>query len=103
MSSFNTNNRRGVTRSYDYANGQKVTVGAASAQSSSISSSNEVMLHATTDCYVRVGSNPTAADSAGSFPMTAGEKFHIRITPGELIAVIQDSDAGALFILPVLD
>ena len=102
MSSFNTNNRRGVTRVYDYANGQKVAVGASSVQSSAVNS-DEILVHSDVACFINVGSNPTAADSAGNLPLAAGEKFHLRVEPGQLVAVIMSSSSGSLYILPVMD
>lgn len=91
-----------TTRAYDYATGLSLAIGATSARSTAITAT-EVMLHASSRCFVRVGdSSVNAANGAGSFPLEAGEKFHLRITSGQRIAVIRDSADGALTILPVL-
>jgi hypothetical protein len=74
------------------------SVGAASAQSGAVNAT-EVMLHASTRCFVATGVNPTA--TADSIPLEAGEKFHMRITSGHLIAVIRESADGFLNIVPV--
>lgn len=99
MSSFNSEIFKIGSRTYEWASGQKIAVGASSAQSSAISAA-EVMLQADTDCFINVGSNPTAADSAGSFPLLAGEKFHLQITDGYKVAVIRKTADGSLYILP---
>jgi hypothetical protein len=88
------------TRFYDTANLQRVAVASTSAQSSAVSA-NEVMLHASTKCYVLAGADPTAAAST-SIPLEAGEKFHLQITSGHKIAVIRDSADGYLHVVPVV-
>ncbi len=85
------------TRAYGVP--QRVSVSSVSAQSSVLTEIDEVLLHATTACYVVTGSNPTATTSTG-IPLVAGEKFHMRVTPGTRIAVIRDSADGFLFIVP---
>jgi hypothetical protein len=90
---------RGVgTRAYGDA--ERVAVSSSSAQSSAIYAV-EVLLHASTKCYVKTGSNPTAAATT-SIPLEAGEKFHLRLTYGHKIAVIRDSADGYLHIVPVV-
>lgn len=82
-----------------YATGERVSVGAASAQSSAIAAT-EVLLHATVRCFVLAGAAPTAANTT-SIPLEPGEKFHMRITSGHKIAVIRDTADGFLNINPV--
>jgi len=94
-----------TTRAYDYANGQTVTAGATSSASTAITAS-EVCLHnaGTVRVYVRTGAaTPVATVNGQSLPLEPGEKLHIRITSGHLVAAIRDgaSDA-AIRILPVL-
>ncbi len=90
-----------TTRAYDFSTAQKVVTGAASAQSGALAS-NEVLLSATANMYINIGSNPTAASTAGNLWLAAGAFFHLQVTPGvDKIAAIQDSAAGALFIIPV--
>jgi len=88
------------TRAYDWSIAQKVAFAGASAPSAAIDAV-EVMLRPSARCFVAVGANPTAADAAGSIPLEAGESFHLQMTPGDKVAVIQSTGAGALYILPV--
>ena len=91
-----------TTRAYNYAVGQRLTVTAASSRTSAITAT-EVMLHASHRMWVRVGnSSVNASNGAGSFPLEAGEKFHLRITSGERVAAIRDAEDGLLTIMPVL-
>lgn len=82
-----------------YASGERVSVTSGSLASNPIAAS-EVMLHATVRCFVIAGANPTAANTT-SIPLEPGEKFHMRITPGDKIAVIRDTADGFLSIIPV--
>jgi hypothetical protein len=90
-----------TTRSYDWANSQKVVVGASDADSAAINAF-EIMLISTTACFVTVGANPTAGDTAGSTYLPAGERLHMQITPSFKVSVVQVSAGGSLFITPVL-
>jgi hypothetical protein len=83
-----------------YGTTVRQAVGSTSAQSSAITGT-EVMVHATTACYIKNGSNPTAVNNGDSIPMVAGEKLWLRITTGDKIAVIRDSADGYIFISPV--
>lgn len=87
------------TRAYDYANGQRVTVSGTSAATASSITATEVLLHASTKCYVRSASTPTAVNT--DIPLEAGEKFHMRITSGHKVAAIQDAAGGVLSVIPV--
>jgi hypothetical protein len=79
-----------------------VTIGAASEQSSVINSStNRLILNATTDCWVSIGVNPTAAArTAGSFFLNQGIPYYpILVAQGVSVAVIQDTASGVLSII----
>lgn len=80
-----------------YGAGQQVAVGATSAASSGLAAT-EVLLHASTRCFVRVA---TAATAAAGIPLEAGEKFHLRLNSGQQIHVIRDTADGLLNIVPV--
>lgn len=85
------------TRAYGTAL-SRVAVASASAQSAAITAT-EVLVHASTRCFIKVAANPTA--TTDDIPLEAGEKFHLRITSGHKIAVLQDTAAGFLNIIPV--
>lgn len=80
-----------------YGEGQRIAVGETSAATAGLAAT-EVLLHAKTACYVRVG---TAATLAGGIPLEAGEKFHLRLNSGQQIHVIRDAADGFLHIVPV--
>lgn len=77
---------------------QSITVAGTSAQSSAVgATTNRVVIVSTTNCWVALGSNPTAAaHTAGSFYLAAGaQSYPIKVTPGVTkIAIIQDSAGG---------
>jgi hypothetical protein len=75
-----------------------VTVAGSSAQSAAITGT-EVLVHASTRCFIAAGSNPTA--TTNDIPLESGEKFHLRITSGHKIAVLQDTAGGFLNVIPV--
>lgn len=85
------------TRAYNYAGIQRVAVATAAVNSAAISGT-EVMVYASTKCYIRIGG--TASATTG-IPIEAGEKFHFRITTGAVISVIRDAADGFLHIVPV--
>lgn len=85
----------------DWANGQMIVVAGSSAQSAALTAVG-VTLISDTDCYIKWGSNPTAAAAAGNAFLAAGIPFGLGINPG-LIAVIQKSAGGNLFILPWIE
>jgi len=78
----------------------RVAYSGTSAQSAAITAT-EVLLHNRGEgaCYVKVGSNPTA--TVNDIPLEPGEKFHLRITAGDKVAVIQEDTGGNLNIVPV--
>lgn len=87
------------TRAYGTA-ATRVAYSGTSAQSATIAAT-EVLLHNCGEgrCYVKAGSSPTA--TVNDIPLEAGEKFHLRVTSGHRVAVLQDSAAGSLNIVPV--
>lgn len=91
-----------TTRAYDWANGQRIAVGVANAQSAALPA-GEVMLATKERCFVTFdAADPVAAATAGSIPLEAGEKLHVQIPDGGgKIGVIRDTADGYLYILPV--
>ncbi|MCA3717450.1 MAG: hypothetical protein IM674_04270 [Brevundimonas sp.] len=93
-----------ATRPTTGASTQRVTVGAASTQSAALSKAGLVRLYATTDCFIAVGTSPTAAAptgagvNAGGMPLRANVYETIRVKANDLIAVIQASAGGFLYI-----
>lgn len=86
------------TRAYGTAE-NRLAINSAGAASSGITAT-EVLLHASSRCFVKSGSGtPTA--TVNDIPLEAGEKFHMRITSGHKIAVIRDTADGFLNIVPV--
>lgn len=59
------------------------------------------MVRPSSRCFIAVAPAPSAANAAGSIPLEAGESFHLQLNAGDKIAVIQDTAAGFLYILPV--
>lgn len=88
------------TRTYGAV--QRVTVGAATAYSTALIAT-EVLLHATGKQYVLAvaGTGTPVVTNATGIPLEDGEKFHMRITSGQRIAVVRDSADGALNIAVV--
>lgn len=80
---------------------QEVAFTGTSAQSSAFGAKTGLIrVFATKDCWLNFGANPTATASAGTsvfLPATTIEWFYV--TPGEKVAVIQDSDGGDLHIV----
>jgi hypothetical protein len=92
-----------TTRAYGFAAGQRIsTAGSAAVRSAAIAAA-EVLLHASARGFVRVGDAAVAASvGAGSIPLEAGEKFHLRLSPGQFVSFIRDGAAdGSLTIMPV--
>ncbi|HAU28990.1 MAG TPA: hypothetical protein DCW68_02630 [Rhodospirillaceae bacterium] len=87
---------------HDHDAGQRIAVGAASAQSAPVNA-GVVFLKSTRDCFYRIGENPVAANAEGSFPLSAGETHIVMITPGHRVAAIRDSLDGYLFISPAAE
>jgi hypothetical protein len=87
------------TRAYNYAAIQRIAAGVAAAASAAITAT-EVLVYASTKCYILPGTTPVVTVSNG-IPLEAGEKFHLRITSGHKISVLRDTDDGFLHIVPV--
>ncbi len=75
-----------------------ITVSGTSAQSAAFgSSTSEVRVVSTTNCHISFGASPTAAatDNNGIY-LPAGVVEYFHVTPGQKLAVIQDSAGGTL-------
>lgn len=84
---------------YVYANGIARTFTNSSAQSTAISAT-VVRLVATQDVFYIAGADPTAtADGTSSF-LPAGVLEHIKISSGDKIAALRETDDGTLYITP---
>lgn len=88
------------TRAYG-APAARVAVGAATGYSATITAT-EVLLHASTRCFVGAvaGSGTPTIDNT-YIPLEIGEKFHMRLTSGQRVAVIRDTADGFLNVIPV--
>ncbi len=77
---------------------QTVAVGAASAQSTALDDNTTIVrLFATVDCFIAIGSNPTAASATGMF-IPGGIIDFIGINKNDKIAVIRSSASGSLYL-----
>ncbi|HEX5935824.1 MAG TPA: hypothetical protein VFY63_16820 [Pseudorhizobium sp.] len=88
------------TRAYGAVS--RIAAASATTLSAAIAAS-EVLLHASVKQYVAAVSgegSPTITAETG-IPLEAGEKFHMRITSGERIATIRDTEDGFLHIASV--
>lgn len=92
-----------TTRAYDWVAGQRLTTAGAAAVRSTAIAAAEVLLHASARGFVAVGDATVVASvGAGSIPMEAGEKFHLRLTSGQHVSFIRDGAADAsLTVMPV--
>lgn len=80
---------------------QTVAIGATSVQSSAVDSNTSLIrLFSTVDCFITVGSNPTATTSHMILP--AGIVEYIGITGGHKLAVIRNSASGTLYMTEAL-
>ncbi|MBU6165053.1 MAG: hypothetical protein KGQ52_02850 [Alphaproteobacteria bacterium] len=93
-----------TTRAYEFAAGQRITTAGSGQVRSAAVAASEVLLHASVRGFFRVGDASVAASvGAGSIPLAADEKFHLRITSGQFISFVRDGAAdGSLTIMPVL-
>lgn len=91
------------TRAYDFAGGQRLTTAGAGQVRSAAVTAGEVLLHASVRGFFRVGDAAVAASvGAGSIPLAAEEKFHLRLTAGQFISFVRDGASdGSLTIMPV--
>lgn len=93
-----------TTRAYEFAAGQRITTAGSGQVRSAAVAASEVLLHASVRGFFRVGdASVVASVGAGSIPLAADEKFHLRITTGQFISFVRDGAAdGSLTIMPVL-
>lgn len=75
-----------------------IAVGAASAQSVAFGANTfEIRVVSTTACHINIAENPTAAatdDNGMYLPANVVEYFHV--SPGQKLAVIQDTAGGSI-------
>lgn len=78
---------------------QNITIGAASAQATNAfgTTTTEIRIVATGNCWVNIGVNPTAAAAANNFYLPAGQIDYLHVNPGQKIAVIQEGAATGTF------
>jgi hypothetical protein len=88
-----------TTRTYDRVNKQRLTTSGTRATSAAVAAS-EVMLHARGSA-IWIDINTAAIAASAPICLEAGERFHMQISPGDLIDAIQDTAAGVLIITPV--
>jgi len=78
--------------------GQKVAFTATNAQSTSVGAqTHAVLLAATQDCHVEIGSNPVATTTS-CFIKGGTAPIPLACNTGDKVGVVQDSAAGNLFI-----
>ena len=89
------------TRRLDVAGNDVVAVSGTSAQSAAFASS-EIQIVATTNCWLKFGTNPTAvANTDANQYLPANTIWTIKWTPGDKVAAIQDSVAGYIVVTAV--
>ena len=76
-----------------------VSIGPASVQSATVDST-VVRLLATADCHIVFDANPAAAPN--DTLLLANQPEYFVFTPGQRIAVIQDSATGTLYVTPAV-
>ncbi len=78
---------------------QKLAISASSVQSAAFGASTTVLrLFATNDCYILLGSDPTALADGTCMFVPGGIVDFVGVLPGAKLAVIQFSQNGYLFI-----
>jgi hypothetical protein len=97
------------TRAYNFGQATRTAVGATSSSAQTIgtlAASREVMLVASTRCFIRFGDSdvgPAAATNAALLPLPADAMFHMRLASGVThYTVIRDTADGFVRIVPVL-
>jgi len=90
---------RVATRQYG-AGLSRLAVGSASARTASGITAEEVLVHPSVRCFIRVGGSTVTA-TTNDIPLEAGEKFHLGLSSGQYIAVIRDTEDGFLNLVPV--
>lgn len=84
----------------DDANAEKVAIGASSTAMAAACTSEIVYVCATVNCWISVAAAPTATNSDMYLP--ANTPLHLKVVKDtDKIAVIQDSVAGSLSVVPM--
>lgn len=95
--------RAASTRAYRWGTGAVVAISGTSTDAAAFSDlgtvgDNEVMLEATVECYVAIGTSAIAAASSSSpLHLSAGERWHLRLEPDDThYRAIAVSTSGSL-------
>lgn len=92
-------NKVGIPESFPaifQGDSQNISFNATSTQSTAVGADTRIVrLVATKACYIKIGSNPTAAAST-SMLLPADVFEYIGVRPGDKVAVIQLAEAGVL-------
>jgi len=89
--------------SLNFAAGQVVAVGNASANSTEFTTPTYVHLATDTDCWIKIGTTATAArHTAGNLLVPANTCLNVLVPAGERVAVVHESSNGYLSIVPIL-
>jgi len=90
---------RAVAHLYNSPTPQTVAIGADSAQSTALNC-NEVLIQATSACFILIDTDPTA-EATTSHYLPAGGSWTIQVDPSHKVAVIQSTAGGFLYISSV--
>lgn len=78
---------------------QTVAIGAASASSVAVGTETRaVLISATANCHIRVGHPTQTAVAADTLILNSYPPLVFGCAPGDVVAVIQDSAAGTLYV-----
>lgn len=94
----------GGTRAHNTTAAIRPAVGAASARQTlpTLGASRELYVRPNTDCFFVTGDNTVTAAAVASHPVSAGERFYIRVPVGHThIAYIRDTADGFISVVPV--
>jgi hypothetical protein len=76
-----------------------VTYTSSSVQSAAFGAqTHEIRVVCTSNAWINIGENPTASAGDGSIFMPAGLVEYFHVSPGQKVAVIQDSSGGNLVV-----
>lgn len=70
----------------------------AAAADSAVFASPLIRLYATQECFINIGSNPTAADDGTSFPLAEKTPWVETVTEGEMLSVVSNGIDGVLYV-----
>lgn len=73
---------------YQYANAEKVDATGTAAQGAVFASGGILKVSPDVDCYVSIGTNPTATSTDGDV-VFAGSYYHYKVNKGERISVLR--------------